>query len=91
MAFTEILVFNWKSYINNKHVLLKKFLGLNHLNLLLLGFGVDSRKCGETELVAPSNIISALRVRSLLTFSLSTLFSVDVSPHSLSAAQFLHE
>lgn len=46
---------------------LHKFTGLKYLNLLLLGFGVDSRKCGETEVVAPTNIISALRSMSLLT------------------------
>ena len=46
---------------------LQAFTGLNYFNLLLLGFGVDSRACGQTEIVAPSNIISALRSMPVLT------------------------
>merc|ERR1719270_2238943 len=41
--------------------------GLEYFNLILLGFGVDSRACGQTEIVAPSNIISALRSMNFLT------------------------
>ena len=40
----------------------QKFTGLKSLNLLLLGFGMESRTCGQEDIVAPANIISALRV-----------------------------
>jgi len=40
---------------------LHELTGLTYIDLLLLGYGVDSRQYDSTELVAPSNIISALR------------------------------
>jgi len=40
---------------------LKEFTGLKKVDLLLLGFGKDSRLASTEELVAPSNIIDALR------------------------------
>lgn len=46
---------------------LQKFTGLKSLNLLLLGFGMESRTCGQEDIVAPANIISALRSMSFLT------------------------
>jgi len=53
-----------RTHITNK---LQHFTGLQYLNLLLLGFGVDSRSCGQTEIVAPCNIISAIRSMTCLT------------------------
>ena len=50
-----------RTHITSK---LQGFTGLHYLNLLLLGFGADSRTVGQTEIVAPANIISALRVRN---------------------------
>lgn len=41
---------------------LHELTGLTSIDMLLLGYGVDSRQADCTELVAPSNIISALRV-----------------------------
>jgi len=46
---------------------LQDFTGLQYINMLLLGFGMDSRCAESTEIVAPSNIISALRCMSCLT------------------------
>lgn len=46
---------------------LQKFTGLKFLNLLLLGFGMESRTCGQEDIVAPANIISALQSMSFLT------------------------
>lgn len=40
---------------------LHELTGLTSIDMLLLGYGVDSRQADCTELVAPSNIISALR------------------------------
>ena len=48
--------------LNIKHFLSQKFTGLKSLNLLVLGFGMESRACGQEDIVAPANIISALRV-----------------------------
>jgi len=46
---------------------LQNFTGLQYLDALLMGFGIDSRNANSTEVVAPSNIIDALRCMSFLT------------------------
>jgi len=46
---------------------LQDFTSLQYINMLLLGFGMDSRCADSTEIVAPSNIISALRCMNCLT------------------------
>ena len=61
-----------RTHITSK---LQGFTGLHYLNLLLLGFGADSRTVGQTEIVAPANIISALRVRNAKCLALKELIN----------------
>jgi len=56
---------------------LQNFTGLQYLDMLLLGFGMDSRNTNSTEVVAPSNIISALRCMSFLTHLILPTFCTN--------------
>lgn len=56
---------------------LQNFTGLQYLDLMLLGFGIDSRNADSTEIVAPSNIISALRCMSFLTHLILPTFCTN--------------
>ena len=54
---------------------------------------MDSRTCGQSEIVAPSNIISALRVNRIRTEAIKTcnLLSVNDLPEPSHFAKLLHK
>ncbi|XP_023344715.1 uncharacterized protein LOC111713950 isoform X2 [Eurytemora carolleeae] len=56
---------------------LRSFTGLHFLEILLLGFGKDSRMVDSAEIVAPSNIIDALRSMSSLTHLILPTFCTN--------------
>eukprot|EP00092_Neocalanus_flemingeri_P004778 GFUD01005144.1.p1 GENE.GFUD01005144.1~~GFUD01005144.1.p1 ORF type:complete len:601 (+),score=111.45 GFUD01005144.1:373-2175(+) len=56
---------------------LQDFTGLQYVNMLLLGFGMDSRNSESKEIVAPTNIISALRHMNLLTHLILPTFCTN--------------
>jgi len=56
---------------------LRHFTGLQYLDLLLLGFGKDSRNVGIEEIVAPSNIIEAVRGMEHLTHVILPTFCTN--------------
>jgi len=56
---------------------LQEFTGLQYINMLLLGFGMDSRNASSTEIVAPANIISAIRCMNCLTHLILPTFCTN--------------